>query len=52
MDIRQNQSQMYNTLMPNRRGYTNAFLKGIDDFVSYACRETNVSNGENKMSLF
>jgi len=37
---------MYNRLMPNRRGYTDVFLKGVDDFVSYVCQETNVSNGK------
>jgi len=46
MNILQNRSWMYNRLMLDRRGYTDAFLQGVDDFVSYACQETNVSNGK------
>jgi len=43
MDIRQNRSWMYNRLMSNRRGYNEAFSKGVDEFVSYACQERNLS---------
>ena len=32
--------------MSNRRSYNEAFLKGIDEFVSYACQERNLSNGK------
>jgi len=30
--------------MSNRRGYKDAFLKGVNEFVSYAREETNFSN--------
>ena len=46
MDIRQNRKWIYNRLMSNRRGYNDAFLKGVDEFVSYTCQETNLSNGK------
>ena len=46
VDIRQNRSRMYDRFMYDRSGYKNAFLKGIDEFVSYACKETNLSNGK------
>jgi len=46
MDIRQNRSWMYNRLMSNRRGYNEVFLEGVDEFVSYACQERNLSNGK------
>jgi len=37
---------MYDRLMYDRRGYKDAFLKGIGEFVSYACEETNLSKGK------
>jgi len=43
---------MYDRFMSNRSGYKDAFLKGVDEFVPYACEETNLSNGKNKVSLF
>jgi len=32
--------------MSNRRGYNEAFLEGVDEFMSYACQERNLSNGK------
>jgi len=46
MDIHQNERWMYNRLMFNRMGYNEAFLKGVDECVSYACQERNLSNGK------
>ena len=43
MDIRQNRYWMYDRFMSDRKGYKDAFLKGVDEFVSYACAETNLS---------
>ena len=37
---------MYDRFMYDRRGYKDAFLKGVDEFVSYACEEKNLSNGK------
>jgi len=37
---------MYDRFMSDRSGYKDAFLKGVDEFVSYACEETNLSNGK------
>ena len=51
MDIRQNRSWMYDRFMSDRSGYKDAFLKGVDEFVSYACEETIVK-WKNKVSLF
>jgi len=31
---------MYDRLMSDRRGYKDAFLKGLDELVSYACEDT------------
>ena len=45
MDIRQNRSWMYNRLMPGRKGYTDAFLNGVTEFVSFACQQAYLSNG-------
>jgi len=30
---------MYNRLMSNRRGYNDAYLKGVDEFVSYVKKQ-------------
>ncbi|CAJ2648225.1 unnamed protein product [Trifolium pratense] len=45
MDIRQSRSWMYNRLMPGRRGLTDEFLKGVDEFVSFAIQR-DTSNKE------
>ena len=37
---------MYDRLMSNRRGYTDAFWKRRDEFVSNASQEMNLSNGK------
>jgi len=37
---------MYDRFMCDRMGYKDVFLKGVDEFVSYACEETNLSNGK------
>ena len=34
MDIRQNRSWMYDRFMSDKSGYKDAFLKGVDEFVS------------------
>lgn len=46
MDIRENRSWMYNRLMPGRKGYTDAFVNGVDEFVSFACQEADLSSGK------
>ena len=46
MDIRQYHSWMYNRLMPGRRDYTNEFLDGVEEFVSFACQQAHLANGK------
>ena len=44
MDIRHYRSWMYNRLLPGRQGYTDAFLNGVEEFVSFACQQEDLSN--------
>jgi len=37
---------MYNRLLPGRKGYTEAFLNGVVEFVSFALGKTKSSNGK------
>jgi len=46
MDVHENCSWMYNRLLPGRKGYTEAFLNGVAEFVSFALEKTNFSNGK------
>lgn len=46
MDIQQSRGWMYDRLNLDRRGYADAFLNGVDEFVSYASLQTNLSNGK------
>jgi len=46
MDVHENRSWMYNRLLPGRKGYTEAFLNGVAEFVSFALGKTNLSNGK------
>ena len=39
MDIRHHRSWMYNRLLPGRTGYTEIFLKGLEEFISFACQQ-------------
>jgi len=47
MDIRQNRSWIYNRLMSNKREYNEAFLKEVDEFVSYACHVPPINYSPN-----
>lgn len=46
MDIRLTRSWMYNRLLPGRKGYTAAFEKGVEEFISFACKQEGVSNNQ------
>ena len=37
---------MYNKLLPNRSGYTQEFLNGINQFDEFACGQTEFKIGE------
>ena len=39
MDICHYHSWMYNRLLPDRKGYTNEFLIGVELFIHFACRQ-------------
>lgn len=39
---------MYNRLIPGLKGYINAFLIGVDEFVCFACQQVNLSNGKTR----
>ena len=47
MDIHQHCSWMYNRLMSSRKGYTNEFLNGIEEFFSFACQQAHLANEKN-----
>ena len=38
MDIFHLRSWMYNRLLPGRKGYTDEFVKGVEDFILFACQ--------------
>ncbi|XP_058729647.1 uncharacterized protein LOC131601773 isoform X2 [Vicia villosa] len=46
MDIRVRRSWMYNRLNPHKKGYTPEFLKGLEEFVSFAMKQPGTSNNE------
>ena len=46
MNIRQYRSWMYNRLLSGQKGYTDEFLNGVEEFVSFACQQANSSNGK------
>ena len=47
MDIPHRRKWMYNRLNPGRRGYTDEFLQGIDEFIIFACQnEVYASQGK------
>ncbi|XP_027932879.1 uncharacterized protein LOC114188505 [Vigna unguiculata] len=37
---------MYNRLLPGREAYTNEFLSGLEEFMAFACRQPNLSEGK------
>ena len=39
MDICYHRSWMYNRLLSSRKGYTKFFLKGVEEFISFACQQ-------------
>ena len=36
--------RMYNRLLPNRSGYAQEFLNGVNQFDEFACRQTDFQN--------
>ena len=44
--MRQFRSWMYNRLMPGRKGYTNEFLNGVEEFVAFACQQAHLAKGK------
>ncbi|TKY65798.1 golgin subfamily A member 5 [Spatholobus suberectus] len=39
MELPTHRTWMYNRLLPGRKGYTTEFLKGIEEFIDFACRQ-------------
>lgn len=39
MEMPAHQIWMYNRLLPGRRGYAAEFLKGVEEFLSFSCRQ-------------
>lgn len=35
---------MYNRLLPGQKGYTTEFLKGVKDFIDFACQQPKYLN--------
>ncbi|XP_058759557.1 uncharacterized protein LOC131632856 [Vicia villosa] len=46
MDIQLDHSWMYNRLNPCRKGYTEEFRNGLDEFVSFALQQEGIINDE------
>jgi len=46
MNVHKNRSWMYTRLLLGRKGYIEAFLNGIVEFVSFALEKANLSNGK------
>lgn len=43
MDVREKRQWMYNRVTPDRRDFTKAFMKGVDEFLEHACQLPNYS---------
>ena len=46
MDIHERRSWMYDRLLPGRKGLTDSFVNGVEEFVSWACLQHQFMDGE------
>ena len=45
MDEHERRQWMYNRIAPGRREFTDAFMKGVDEFLEYACTLPTYTDG-------